>query len=72
MKADYYDEDGNIVKTFNGSDPQKMDDRTVLTHWEMVPVDEPGNRTILDYNKIDFDIKIDQSFFSEQNMKRVR
>lgn len=72
LKADYYDEDGNIVKTFNGSDPQKMDDRTVLTHWEMVPVDEPGNRTILDYNKIDFDIKIDQSFFSEQNMKRVR
>ena len=72
LKADYYDEDENIVKSFNGSDPQKMDDRTVLTHWEMVPVDEPGNKTILDYDKIDFNIKIDQSFFSEQNMKRVR
>ncbi|HSD63608.1 MAG TPA: outer membrane lipoprotein-sorting protein [Ignavibacteriaceae bacterium] len=72
LKADYYDEDGNIVKTFTGGDPQKMDDRTVLTHWEMVPVDEPGNKTILDYDKIEFNIATDQSFFSEQNMKRVR
>lgn len=72
LKADYYDEDGNIVKTFTGGDPQKMDDRTVLTHWEMVPFDEPGNKTILDYDKIEFNIKTDQSFFSEQNMKRVR
>jgi len=72
LKADYYDEDENIVKSFNGSDPQKMDDRTVLTHWEMVPVDEPGNKTILEYKKIDFDTDINQLFFSEQNMKRVR
>jgi outer membrane lipoprotein-sorting protein len=72
LKADYYDEDENIVKSFNGSDPQKMDDRTVLTHWEMVPVDEPGNKTILDYKNMKFNIDINQSFFSEQNMKRVR
>lgn len=72
LKADYYDEDGNIVKTFDGSDPQKMDERVVLTQWEMIPSDEPGNKTILDYDKIDFNINIDQSFFSEQNMKRVR
>jgi outer membrane lipoprotein-sorting protein len=72
VKADYFDEDENIVKSFNGSNPSKMDDRTILTHWEMVPVDEPGNKTILDYKKIDFNIDISQSFFSEQNMKRVR
>ncbi len=72
LKADYYDEDENIVKTFTGSKPEKMDDRTILTYWEMVPADEPGNKTILDYKKMDFNIDISQSFFSEQNMKRVR
>ena len=72
LKADYYDEDENIVKSFNGSDPKQMDDRRVLTHWEMIPVDKPGNKTILDYEKIDFNIDVNQSFFSEQNMKRVR
>jgi outer membrane lipoprotein-sorting protein len=72
LKVDYYDEDENIVKSFTGSKPEKMDDRTVLTYWEMIPVDDPGNKTILEYDKIKFNIKIDQSFFSEQNMKRVR
>lgn len=72
LKVDYYDEDENIVKSYNGSEPQKMDDRTVLTHWEMVPVDEQGNKTILDYKKIDFNIDTNEAFYSEQNMKKVR
>ncbi len=71
-KADYYDESGDIVKTFTGSEPKKMDDRVVFSHWEMVPNDKPGHKTILQYDKIDFNININQSFFSEQNMKRVR
>lgn len=71
-KADYYDESGEVVKTFTGSEPKKMDDRIVFTRWEMIPNDEPGHKTILQYDKIDFNININQSFFSEQNMKRVR
>lgn len=72
LKTDYYDEDGTLVKSFNGSNEVKMDDRIIFSHWEMVPYDKPGNKTILDYEKIDFNINIDESFFSEQNMKRVR
>ncbi len=71
-KADYYDESGEVVKTFSGSEPKKMDDRVIFSHWEMVPNDKPGHKTILQYDKIDFNININQSFFSEQNMKRVR
>jgi len=72
LKTDYYDEDGTLVKSFNGSNEVKMDGRNIFSHWEMVPYDKPGNKTILDYEKIDFNINIDESFFSEQNMKRVR
>jgi len=72
VKTDYYDEDGTLVKAFNGSDEKKMGDRNIFAHWEMVPYDKPGNKTILDYDEIKFNIKIDESFFSEQNMKRVR
>jgi outer membrane lipoprotein-sorting protein len=71
-KVEYYDEDGFMVKQFIGSNLQKMDDRNIFTHWEMIPEDKPGNKTIMDYNKIQFNIKTDESFFSEQNMKRVR
>lgn len=71
-KVEYYDEDGSLVKKFIGSNLQKMDDRNIFTHWEMIPVDKPGNKTIMDYKKFLFNIKTDESFFSEQNMKRVR
>lgn len=71
-KAEYYDEDGFIIKKFIGSNLQKMDGRNIFSHWEMIPEDKPGNKTIMDYNKIQFNIKTDESFFSEQNMKRVR
>jgi len=72
IKADYYDEDGYLVKTFTGSEERKMDGRNILTHWEMTPVDKPGNKTMMEYSNIEFNFKVDQSFFSEQNMKRVR
>lgn len=72
VKADYYDEDGTLVKTFLGSDPEKMSGREILTHWEMIPKDKPGNKTVMDYSEIKFNFNVDASFFSEQNMKRVR
>lgn len=71
-KVEYYDEDGILIKKFVGSNLQKMDGRNIYTHWEMIPEDKPGNKTIMDYNKILFNIKTDESFYSEQNMKRVR
>ena len=71
-KVVYYDEDGFMVKQFIGSNLQKMDGRNIFTHWEMIPEDKPGNKTIMDYNKIQFNIDTKESFYSEQNMKRVR
>ena len=72
VKTDYYDEEDELIKSFLGTEEQKMDGRDIFAHWEMIPYNEPGNKTILDYNEIKFNIKIEQSYFSEQNMKRVR
>ncbi len=71
-KADYYSEDGKKVKTFTGSMERKMGGRSIFTKWEMIPENKPGNRTILEYKEIIFNYKVRQSYFSEQNMKRVR
>lgn len=72
LKGEFYDEDGNLVSTEILSDIKKMDDRVMPTRLEMIPADEEGNKTIMIFNKIDFDVKIDESFFSQQNMKRIR
>ncbi|MCK3684189.1 outer membrane lipoprotein-sorting protein [Maribellus sp. YY47] len=62
LKAEFYDEDGYLVNTEILSDIKKMDDRVMPTRLEMIPADEEGNKTILIFNKIDFDVKIDESF----------
>ena len=72
IQADYYDEDNILIKSFIGSKEKKMSDRNILTYWEMVPRDKPGNKTVMEYTSIRFNYNIDKNFFSEQNMKRVR
>jgi len=72
LKVEFYDEDGFIVKTYLGNEIKEMDGRTIPTYWEMIPVDRPGEKTIFVYNKILFNYDVNESFFSERNMKRVR
>lgn len=71
LKADYYDEDGVLVKSMIGSKIKKMDGRVIPTHWEMIPLDKPGQKTVLEYHTIKFNIKLKPSYFSQKNMKRV-
>jgi outer membrane lipoprotein-sorting protein len=72
LKAEFYDEDNYLVNTEILSDVKKMDDRVMPTRLEMIPADEEGHKTILIFNDIDFNIDIKESFFSQQNMKRIR
>jgi outer membrane lipoprotein-sorting protein len=72
LRSEFYDEDDILVNTEILSEIKKMDDRNMPTRMEMIPADEEGHKTTMIYEKIDFDVKIDESFFSQQNMKRVR
>lgn len=72
LKSDFYDEEGNLIKTFFGNEIKNLGGRTFPTVWEMVPYDKEGNKTVLQYYRIKFNIDIAPSFFSQQNMTRVR
>ena len=72
LKVEFYDEDDFLVKTYVGTDIKEMDGRTFPTHWEMLPEDRPGEKTTFTYEKIKFNYPVNESFFSERNMKRVR
>lgn len=72
LRTDFYDEDGQRMRTFTGSDIRRFGDRQLPAHFEMIPVNEPGKKTTMDYRELRFDKHYDPSFFSEQNMKRVR
>lgn len=72
LKAKYYDEDGELVNKETMSDIEQMGDRRLPSHMEMVPVDEEGHKTVMDFIDMKFNVDLQPEFFSIQNMKRVR
>lgn len=71
LKVDYYDEFGDLVQTMTGSNIKTLGDRKLPATMTIEPTDEPGNKTILEYVEMDFNIDIKESFFSQQRMKRL-
>jgi outer membrane lipoprotein-sorting protein len=72
LKAELYDEDGVLVRTETGSDIKKMDGRMIQTRMELLPAEEPGNKTVVTIKDIKFNVPLQESFFSQQNMKNLR
>jgi len=68
----YYDEDGDLSRTMTFSEFKDLGGRIVPAVMDMHPVDKPGERTTMRYDQLEFDIDVDQSFFSLQNLKRRR
>ncbi len=72
MKAELYDEDGYLVRTELASDIKMMGGRLIPTRLEIIPAEEEGQKTVVVFNSLEFNIPIEDSFFSMQNMKKVR
>jgi outer membrane lipoprotein-sorting protein len=72
LKSELYDEDGYLVRTETGSDIKIMDGRAITSKIELVPEEEPENKTMLEIREIKFNIPLEENYFSQQNMKRVR
>lgn len=72
LRAELYDEEGYLVRTETGSEIKTMDNRTIPTRMELIPAEEPGNKTIVEIKEIKFNVPIKESFFSQQNMKNIR
>ena len=72
LKAELYDEDGYLVRTERGMELKTLDGRFLPTLIELVPAEDPGNKTILKINEMKFNIDLQDNFFSQQNMKTIR
>lgn len=72
LKAELYDEDGYLVRTERGTDLKTMDGRFIPTTIELEPADEEGRKTVLKILEVKFNVKLEESFFSQQNMKSIR
>jgi len=72
LKSELYDEDGYLVRTELGKEIKTMDGRLIPTRIELIPAEEEGQMTIIEMKEVQFNQPIEDNFFSQQNMKRVR
>jgi len=72
LKTEFYDEEGYLVNTMTGSDIRNFSGEWLPAILEVVPADEPGNKTVIEHLSITFDVRLDEGFFSIQNLKRVQ
>ena len=72
LQSDYYDEDDFIVNQMIGSDIKEFSGKKLPSKLRIIPVEDEGQETILTYDKLEFDIKISDQFFTTNYMKRIR
>ena len=72
LKTEYYDEDNELIRTEIASDVKLFGDRKLPSKLEIIPADKPGQKTVVNILSSQFNVKLDEGFFSQQNMKRVR
>jgi outer membrane lipoprotein-sorting protein len=72
LKAEYFDEDGKLVKTHLLSDIKFMHDRKIPTYFEIIPQDKPAQKTTVKILSSKFNIPLQDNFFSQQNMKSLK
>ncbi|HOO98912.1 MAG TPA: outer membrane lipoprotein-sorting protein [Bacteroidales bacterium] len=72
VKAELYDEDNYLVRTEKGSEIKTVDGRLLPTVIELIPAENEGYKTVINIVDMKFNIDINDSFFSQQNMKTIR
>lgn len=72
LRSEMYDEDGFLINILNSSDIKEMGGKLVAAKMEMIPVETPGNKTVMTFTSMQFDVPIEESFFTTSNMKRLK
>ena len=72
MQTDFYDEDMFLVNQMIGSEVKTFDGKLLPSKLTVVPIDKPGQSTVITYNEWKFDIDIPDEYFTTNYMKRIR
>ncbi len=72
LKNEYYDEDGYLINRELLSNIKDVGDRIIPTHFEIIPVEKEGQKTTMEFTHVQFNVPIEDDFFSIQNMRHVR
>ena len=72
LKGEFYGEGNQVENTMVSSDIRLLGGRMLPTRIEMIPAGKPGQKTVIAYKSLIFDKPMDESFFSVENMTKIR
>ena len=70
LKIIYYDEDLKVSRKLEFSNIKTLDNKKMPLKMKMIPEDEPGESTTIQWQEIKFDLTINDDFFSLHNLQR--
>ena len=65
----YYKEDGALARRLTFSDVREIDGHKIPTKMTMVPIKKKGHRTVVTYEKIQFDVSVPERLFTVANLR---
>ncbi len=72
LSVDYYNEHGQLVRTMRYRDVREMDGRRIPVVWSIEPLSEPGKKTTLTLETVDFDVPLSASMFTRRHLREAR
>ena len=70
LRMIYYDEDLLLSRTLEFTNIEMMDGKMIPTMMNMIPIDESGESTTVKWEEIQFDVAIDDDFFSMRKLQQ--
>ena len=72
LKVEFYDEDEELVNLMQGYEAKMYGDKKLLSKIEFIPLEDEGNKTIIEYNVWEFDKDIPSNYFTTQFVSRLK
>lgn len=72
MRVEYFDEDFVRVSILQGTEVKTLGGRPVVSKTEMIPLEKPGQKTIMEITAMQFDAAIPAEYFTTQYLQRIR
>ena len=68
----YFDEDGTLMRKMAFSDVKTLGGRNIPAVMELIPMNKPGNKTVITYIDAAFNLPLDADTFTLRNLQKKR
>lgn len=70
IQANYYDE-GKLMRRMQFSDVREVAGKSIPHKMVLTPMDKKGERTVVTYDELEFDVNLDDDLFTKRGLRRA-